>query len=322
MAAGLDGRTLSLLAESIFAYIDQISADSVEGYAEARSRLEGERQRRRRELIAMLVRDPPAEERELRTAASAAGWSLPQSAAALACGEDELDRIARRLPPDTLTAHLDGVGCALIPDPAAPGRSEQLARACAQISAVLGPAGAPAALPGSWALARSGLAGRESGAIDGEGLLIADERLTDLLLFEGRDLVERIAERRLAPLGELTARARERMQETALAFVQEQGNAAAMARALHLHPQTARYRLARLRELLGDQLDDPDARFELELALRAQAPPRATATRPRVSTPAGRRSSRPRRSPPISCTAAAAAGLSAERSKKPWISPS
>ena len=42
-----------------------------------------------------------------------------------------------------------------------------------------------------------------------------------------------------------------------------------MARALHVHPQTARYRLARLRELLGDPLDDPDARFELELALRA-----------------------------------------------------
>ena len=118
--------------------------------------------------------------------------------------------------------------------------------------------------------------------------------------------MERIAERRLAPLGELTARARERMQETALAFVQEQGNAAAMARALHLHPQTARYRLARLRELLGDQLDDPDARFELELALRAQAPPRATATRPgsprrpdaAPADRAGRHRSRARPQPP------------------------
>ena len=59
------------------------------------------------------------------------------------------------------------------------------------------------------------------------------------------------------------------MRETALAYVRHRGNAAEMARAMHVHPQTARYRLARLRELLGDQLDDPDARLELELALRA-----------------------------------------------------
>ena len=36
-------------------------------------------------------------------------------------------------------------------------------------------------------------------------------------------------------------------------------------------PSIVRYRLARLRELMGDQLDDPDARFELELALRARS---------------------------------------------------
>lgn len=42
-----------------------------------------------------------------------------------------------------------------------------------------------------------------------------------------------------------------------------------MAADLHVHPQTARYRIARLKELLGDDLDDPDARFDLELALRA-----------------------------------------------------
>jgi DNA-binding PucR family transcriptional regulator len=60
------------------------------------------------------------------------------------------------------------------------------------------------------------------------------------------------------------------MEETALAYVQQQGNAAAMARALGVHAQTARYRLNRLRELLGATLDDADARFELELALRAR----------------------------------------------------
>jgi DNA-binding PucR family transcriptional regulator len=36
-----------------------------------------------------------------------------------------------------------------------------------------------------------------------------------------------------------------------------------------VHEQTVRYRLAQLRELLGDALDDPRARFELELSLRA-----------------------------------------------------
>src|SRR5919107_1039240 len=56
--AGAEPEVLSLLAESIFAYIEELSADSVEGYAEARSRLEGERRRRRRELLALLLRDP------------------------------------------------------------------------------------------------------------------------------------------------------------------------------------------------------------------------------------------------------------------------
>ncbi|MEA2161155.1 MAG: hypothetical protein QOD66_3535, partial [Solirubrobacteraceae bacterium] len=37
-----------------------------------------------------------------------------------------------------------------------------------------------------------------------------------------------------------------------------------------VHPQTARYRVTRLRELFGAALDDPDERFWLELALRVR----------------------------------------------------
>jgi DNA-binding PucR family transcriptional regulator len=36
-----------------------------------------------------------------------------------------------------------------------------------------------------------------------------------------------------------------------------------------VHPQTVRYRLKQLRELFGARLEDPEARFELALALRA-----------------------------------------------------
>src|SRR5207247_11473531 len=136
------------------------------------------------------------------------------------------------------------------------------------LAAALGPAADLAALPLSWRLASLGLRALESGAVAPASPLVADERLLDLLPLEARSVVDRIAARRLAPLGGLTAKARARMSETALAFVRYRGNAPAMAAAMGVHPQTARYRLARLRELYGDELAHPDARLELELALR------------------------------------------------------
>ena len=270
--AGVEPEVLSLLAESIFAYIEELSADSVEGYAEARSRLEGERRRRRRDLVTLLVRDPPAAEVDLRAAAEAAGWRVPRTAAALACDEQRLERLAARLPTDTVTAALDGLGCAIVPDPDGPGRraETELAVEAAKVRGVLGPTGPLRELGASWSLARATVLAVEADAIASRGLVRVEDALTELLLFENGALVERLAARRLAAFEPLTPKARRRMEETALAFVQQQGNAAAMSRALGLHAQTARYRLTRLRELLGDALGDPDGRFELELALRAR----------------------------------------------------
>jgi hypothetical protein len=276
--AGVEPDVLSLLAESIFAYIETLSADSVEGYAEARAQLEGERRGRRRALVAALVREPPADEADLRAAAEAVAWRMPRTAAALACDEEQLERLSPRLPADALAAVLDGVGCAIVPDPDGPGRPSQIERAIGTAGigarAVLGPTGAVGALAASWSLARATLRAVEAGAIETPGLVRADDVLTKLLLFENSGLAERIATRWLTPLAALTPKARRRMEETALAYMQQRGNAAAMARALGVHPQTARYRLRGLRELLGDAIEDPDARFEIELALRArlQAP--------------------------------------------------
>ncbi|RUQ43324.1 PucR family transcriptional regulator, partial [Micrococcus sp. HSID17228] len=39
---------------------------------------------------------------------------------------------------------------------------------------------------------------------------------------------------------------------------------------LGVHPQTVGYRVGRLRELFGEALEDPDARFDLEIVLRAR----------------------------------------------------
>src|SRR5918997_1030724 len=100
--AGVDAEVLSLLAESIFAFIEELSADSVGGYAGARSPLGGGRRRRQRELVALLLRDPPADETDLRPAAVAAGWRIPRPAAAVAGSGGELERIARRPPAGAL----------------------------------------------------------------------------------------------------------------------------------------------------------------------------------------------------------------------------
>jgi hypothetical protein len=265
----IDPEQQALLAEAIFAYIDELSADSVEGYAQAQREEEGERQRRRRELLALLLRESPAEESEVRTAAQAAGWRLPRSAAPLAVAESDLARVGRRLSADALVASVGGVGCALVSGAA--GARAELETATRGLTAALGPAVPRSDLPGAWSLASAALRAAETGTIGQEGLIEAEAHLPELLLLESGALAERLAELRLAPLEDLTPAASARMEETALAFVQHGGNAAAMARALHLHPQTIRYRLGRLRELFGDALDDPDARFELEMALRSRS---------------------------------------------------
>jgi PucR C-terminal helix-turn-helix domain len=269
--AELDPAVLSLLAESIFAYIDELSADSVDGYAAAQSEGEDLRLRRRYELVALLMRQPAAEAGDVRAAAQAAGWKMPRRLAVLACAEQDLPALVRRLPPESLATRFTELGCVLIPDPDGPGRPKAIWRAATATAAALGPTVEPAQTHDSWRLASATLRGLEAGALAAGGLLRADDHLAELLLFEGAALSRRIAAHRLAPFESLTERSRARMRETALAYLRRRGNSVEMAAELHVHPQTARYRVARLRELLGEQLDDPDARFELEIALRATA---------------------------------------------------
>ncbi len=269
--AGLEPEVLNLLAESIFAYIDGLSAESAEGYADARSALEGERERQRTRLLTALTQDPASED-AIRSAAADAGWKLPRTAALLACPAAQVGRLAPRLPSGSLTSTIGEAGCAVVPDPATPARRREIERAASGLRLVVGPAGPPLELAPGWALAirllESMPAGRDG---SGDGPAWVEDNLLGLLLEGGGDVLERIGERRLAPFEELTPRSRRRMEETLLSWLRQLGGVAAIAEQLHVHPQTVRYRLGKLRELLGDDLDDPEARFELEAALRARA---------------------------------------------------
>src|SRR5919202_2594497 len=57
--AGVAPDDLYRLGEALFEYIDELSALSAEGYADEQSSQAGERQRQRRALAALLLREPP-----------------------------------------------------------------------------------------------------------------------------------------------------------------------------------------------------------------------------------------------------------------------
>jgi hypothetical protein len=270
--AGLSPRTLYTLAEAIFAYIDELSALSIEGYAREQAAAAGALQRRRQRLAALLVQDPPAAAATVEAAAAGAGWRLPRSLAVLVVETDEgseaAERLAVRLGPEALVSHLPPLNVALV---RAPARRNELEAAVRGRRAALGPEVSWQEAAVSFARAREVLRLAADGGIEAGGaLLLAESHRLSLLLGADRRLARDVAESALAPLESETEVSRERLGSTLDAWLRHRGRTEAVAKALHVHPQTVRYRLARLRELFGSRLDDPDGRFELELALRAR----------------------------------------------------
>ena len=289
--AGLEPETLYRLAESIFAYIDVLSGESAAGYALEQSAAASEAELRRRRLVRLLVRDPPPEPAAVEAAAADAGWPLPRSLAVLAIAGEHRLAAASRLPPDAIHEAIGELTCALIVDPDGPGRPAEIERAvtAAGARAGLGTTVDWTQAPISFARARAALELERERERSGEraGLVRAREHAGELLLRSDPRLAAELSADRLAPLGELTPAARRRLTETLRVWLAEQGRLGQVAQRLGVHPQTARYRLGRLRELFGDALDDPDGRFWLELALRTAAGTTAAGTSAAGTTAAG-----------------------------------
>ncbi len=264
--AELEPDILYLLAESIFAYIDSLSAESAEGHALEQSAAASEAELRRRRLVRLLVREPPAEPTMVEPAASGAGWPLPRTLAAVAIGGDQREPAAAHLPPETIIETIGEIVCALVPDPDGPGRRSDIERAVDGAGACggLGTTVSWGEAAVSFARARGALALR-----DGlPGLTVAREKAGELLLASEPGLAHELARDHLAPLATLPPGSKARLTETLRVWLAEQGRLGPVAERLGVHPQTARYRVRRLRELFGGALDDPEQRFWLAVALR------------------------------------------------------
>ncbi|GGY75271.1 transcriptional regulator [Streptomyces olivaceoviridis] len=130
---------------------------------------------------------------------------------------------------------------------------------------------------GGWAAASAGLRHAAETATAAQGLTDRpwyDARRLDidLLLWRLRDHPDLAAfvDRAIGPLRDHDHRSRPPLLPTLETYLAHAGRKAETARELHLNRQTLYNRLARIGELLGTDLDDPQTVLALSLALRAR----------------------------------------------------
>ncbi len=270
-AEGIEPTTMYKLAEAIFAYIDRWAAASVAGFTAAEAIHAGALQARRHALLELLASHTPPDRAELERRTEAAGLAPPpRQVAALAVGVSDPAQLARRLPSGSIGAAVGAVGVVLIGDPDGPGRPAQTRGALRDRRAVLGPTVAWEQAGASVRRALLAWPLHVAGGLGEQTLARTDDHLVTLLLAASPRLTDDLIERSLGALREMTAGARERAITTLRAWLDAHGDVSATAEALHVHPQTVRYRLSGLREAFGDRaLDDPAGRLELALALQA-----------------------------------------------------
>ncbi|MFD3569072.1 PucR family transcriptional regulator [Streptomyces sp. NPDC058667] len=132
---------------------------------------------------------------------------------------------------------------------------------------------------GSWAAASAGLRHAAETATAAQGLSDRpwyDARRLDIdlllwrLHFHGDTVLAAFVDRAIGPLRDHDRTSRPPLLPTLETYLAHAGRKAETARELHLNRQTLYNRLARISELLGTDLDDPQTVLALSLALRAR----------------------------------------------------
>jgi purine catabolism regulator len=113
-------------------------------------------------------------------------------------------------------------------------------------------------------------------AMDLAGRLHTDETVTFdslgiyqlLIQLEDEPAARRFSDKIVGPLVEYDQRHRSSLMETIIAYFAHHANVSQTAEALYIHRNTLSYRLDRIQELTGQDLENPDERLALQLALK------------------------------------------------------
>jgi hypothetical protein len=271
-------------AEAVFASLDEFAAAAAEGHRRELARQGGDRARHRVRLLSLLTTDPPVAPEAIADAAAQADWTVPRTMAALVFAplrqganepgdpHDE-EPAPPSLPAEVLADPRGARPWGIVPDPDRPGGLPFLTDLPHPWVTVVGPTVAAGEAGTSLHWARQTLTLMERGIIarrPGDGPVVHwADHLPTLVLFQREELPRMMAERLLAPLLDLRPREAERLGGTLLACLQHGFNIKGAAKALHVHPQTVRYRINQLQGLFGDALYATDRRLEMEMALHA-----------------------------------------------------
>jgi hypothetical protein len=279
VAAGLPASTLAKFAELVFAYIDELSASSAAGHADELATTGRVRERYLHRLALSLLRGDAPD--LLAKRAERAGWEPSQTLSAVILPTSHVAGVLRLLDPRTLRAEEgmpdladedeSDVAVLLVPDAVGRSRPATLGKLRGH-QACIGPAK-------PWTEARVSYlrtlrARRLQLEAEGDEPLDTEQHLARLVLAADASALADLRSEVLAPLAELRPTTVDRLVETLRSWLLHQGRRDDVARSLHVHPQTVRYRMSQLRDVYGDRLDDPDTVLALTVALGdLRAPP-------------------------------------------------
>jgi hypothetical protein len=263
----VDTEALIDLAEAISAYVDELAAASTDGFARQLREQAGEGDRRRRQLAELLLRGG-APRSVAVTAAAGIGWRALDAVVPVVLPLDQARDARFRYGTDGVVLER-GRDAVLLLRAGPRTTRPQLTDALQGRGAVVGPSLAWAQVPEAVRLAELTAELVEADP----GPVFANDHLATLALRGESGALAVLSARRLEPLARLRKGQRESLLTTLYSWLRHWGSRSEVSAELFVHPQTVSYRLKRLRELLGDDLDDPATRFELLLILAARGRP-------------------------------------------------
>lgn len=264
VAEDLPADAVASFAETVFAYIDELSAASVAGHNDQTDSMARARERSLDRLGQALLRGEPAD--VLIAAAERAEWPAPTTLTAVLVHDAQARPALLGLPSGTLVpgdapSLPDGLAVLLVPDMGGPSR-RHLLRALEGRGATVGPVRAWREVKASYDRALRAVALAHDG-----GVFDTDDHLAALVLDADPEARADLRARVLAPLADLKPTTADKLVETLRAWLLHHGRRDDVAAELFVHPQTVRYRMGQLREAYGDALEDPRTLLDLTIAL-------------------------------------------------------